>query len=201
MAELSLFEAIHTQRAIRHFKPDPVDDALIERMIDAATKAPSARNVQPWRFIVVRDGETKARLGAIFDELGQNRPGGAPDRMPWAEVPVLIVVCSEGSFGEGVAAATAMDASIYPAVQNLLLAARALGLGTVLTTRWKQREAELRPLLGVPESVSIHAIVPTGWPATRFGRTTRRSVAEVTFGERYGTPWRSGEGVGTETSR
>ncbi len=82
MAELSLFEAIHTQRAIRHFKPDPVDDALIERMIEAGTKAPSARNVQPWRFIVVRERETKARLGAIFDEIGQNRPGGAPDRMP-----------------------------------------------------------------------------------------------------------------------
>ena len=201
MADLTLFEAIYTQRAIRHFKPDPVDDVLIERMIEAATKAPSARNAQPWRFIVVRERETKARLGAIFDELGQNRPGGAPDRMPWAEVPVLIVVCSEGSFGEGVAGAMAMDASIFPAVQNLLLAGRALGLGTVLTTRWKQREAELRPLLGVPENVSIHAIVPTGWPATRFGRTTRRPVAEVTFRERYGTPWRGGEGAGTETSR
>ena len=201
MTELSLFEAIYTQRAIRHFTPEPVDDALIERMIEAATKAPSARNVQPWRFIVVRERETKARLGAIFDDLGQNRPGGAPDRMPWEEVPVLIVVCSEGSFGEGVAAATAMDASIYPAVQNMLLAARALGLGTVLTTRWKQREAELRPLLGLPETLSIHAIVPTGWPAMRFGRTTRRPAAEVTFRERYSVPWRSDEGAGREAGR
>jgi nitroreductase len=190
VSDLSLFDAIHSQRAIRHFTDEPVDDALIERMIEAATKAPSARNVQPWRFIVVRERETKARLGAIFDEIGNARPGGAPDRMPWEDVPVLVVVCSEGSFGEGASASTAMDASIFPAVQNLLLAARALGLGTVLTTRWKQREAELRPILGLPDDVSVHAIVPTGHPAARFGRTTRRPVAEVTFRERYGKPFR-----------
>ena len=190
MSELTFFNGIHTQRASRHLTADPVDCALIERKIEAVTRAPSAHNAQPWRFIVVRDPETKAKLGRIFDELGAERAGGAPARMPWAEVPVLIVVCSEGSFGEDAAAQAAMDASIYPAVQNLLLAARALGLGTVLTTRWKRREAELRPLLGLPPGVSVHAIVPTGWPATRFGRTTRRPVAEVTFRERYGPQFR-----------
>ncbi|MFN8558051.1 MAG: nitroreductase family protein [Dehalococcoidia bacterium] len=192
MAEISLFEAITTQRAVRRLKPDPVDDALIERVLDAATRAPSARNMQPWHFIVVRDPETKEKLGAIFDELGAQMYGaGAPDRTPWGEVPVLIVVCSVGGFGSEVSGVMALDASIYPAVQNLLLAARALGLGTVLTTRWKRREPEIRPLLGLPDTVSVHAIVPLGWPTTRFGPTSRRPVAEVTSRERYGQPWRA----------
>ncbi len=191
MGDLGLFEAITTQRAIRRFTDAPVDDAVIERIIDAATRAPSARNLQPWRFIVVRERETKERLGVIFDELGQQMYGdAAPDHTPWAEVPVLIVVCSEGGFGATPSAVTAMDASIYPAVQNLLLAARALGLGTVLTTRWKQREAEVRPLLGLPEHLHVHAIIPTGWPAARFGRTSRRPAAEITYRERYGNPWK-----------
>jgi nitroreductase len=191
VSELSLFEAIRTQRAIRLFRDEPVDDALIERMIEAATRAPSARNAQPWRFIIVRDRDTKAKLGAIFDELGRRLMGqAAPERTPWEDVPVLIAVCSEGGAGTDPAAITALDASIFPAVQNLLLAARALGLGTVLTTRWKRREPEVRSLLGLPDTAGIHAIVPTGWPATRFGRTSRRPPAEVTFRERYGVPWR-----------
>lgn len=194
MTDISLFEAIHTQRAIRHFTSEPVDDALIERVLDAAIRAPSARNAQPWRFLVVRDRDTKAKLGAIFDALGQQLYGsGAPDRTPWEDVPVLIVVLSEGSFGQTAASAMAMDASIYPAVQNLLLAARGLGLGTVLTTRWKQHEAQVRPLLGLPDTVQAHAIVPLGWPAARFGRSSRRPVAEVTYRETFGSPWRTNE--------
>jgi nitroreductase len=195
VSELSLFEAIHSQRAIRHFKPDPVDDALIERIVDAAIRAPSARNAQPWRFIVIRDRETKAALGRIFDEIGAARPDHPPpDRMPWQDVPVLIAVCSEGSFGESISGVMAMDASIFPAVQNLLLAARALGLGTVLTTRWKAREDELRPLLGLPPNAQVHAIVPLGWAARRFGPTTRRPAREVMFRERYGAPFASDGG-------
>jgi nitroreductase len=178
------------QRAVRHFDDRPVDDSLIERVLRAATRAPSARNAQPWRFIVVRDAGTKGALGTIFDELGRQFYGtGAPDRMPWAEVPVLVVVCSENPFGQGEAGATALGASIFPAVQNLLLAAQAAGLGTVLTTRWKAREAEVRPILGLPESVSVHAMVPMGWPVAKPGRNRRRPVSEVTFRERYGERW------------
>ena len=89
-----------TQRAVRRFAPDAIDDATLERVLKAATRAPSARNVQPWRFIVVRDAETKRKLGVIFDELGSQLYGaGAPDHTPWADVPVLIVVCSEYTFG------------------------------------------------------------------------------------------------------
>ncbi len=179
-----------TQRAIRKFTSQPVEDAHIEQVLKAATRAPSARNIQPWRFIVVRDPATKAELGRIFDELGQQFYGsGAPDRQPWAEVPVLVVVCAENAFGSGEAAATALGASVFPAVQNLLLAAHALGLGTVLTTRWKAREAEVRPILGLPENVSPFAIVPMGWPGSRPGRNRRRPVKEVTYRERFGEAW------------
>jgi nitroreductase len=189
--KLELLEDLMSrQRAIRRFTSDEVEDALVERILSAATGAPSARNLQPWRFIVIRDRSTKQQLGAIFDELGARLYGqGAPDRTPWEEVPVLIAVCSEYAFGEGDAAMTALGASIYPAVQNLLLAAQAAGLGTVLTTRWKAREPELRPLLGLPESLALHAIIPVGWPDRRYGKNRRRSVSEVTYRERFGAPW------------
>lgn len=178
------------QRAIRRFTGQDVDDALVGRILRAATRAPSARNVQPWRFIVVRERATKQQLGAIFDELGARLYGhGAPDRTPWEEVPVLIVVCSEYAFGEGEAAMAALGASIYPAVQNLLLAAEAAGLGTVLTTRWKAREAQLRPILGLPDNMAVHAIIPMGWPDRRYGKNRRRPVEEVTYRERFGQPW------------
>jgi nitroreductase len=185
-----LEKLLATQRAIRKFTPQAVEDALIERILRAATRAPSARNIQPWRFIVIRDGETKRKLGEVFDQLGSQMYGaGAPDRTAWAEVPVLIAVCSEYAFGRGETSSTALGASIYPAVQNLLLAAHAAGLGTVLTTRWKAREAEVLPLLGLPEDMAVHAIIPMGWPEGRFGRNRRRPMAEVTYRERFGQNW------------
>ena len=187
-AEFELLVA--TQRAVRHFDGRPVDDDVIAQVLKAATRAPSARNIQPWRFIVVRETATKAALGTIFDELGQQLYGaGAPERTPWAEVPVLVAVCAENVFGSSESGAAAMGASVLPAVQNLLLAAHALGLGTVLTTRWKAREAGVRPLLGLPENVSVHAIVPMGWPAAPSGRNRRKPVKDVTYRERFGEPW------------
>lgn len=183
-------QLLATQRAIRKFDGRPVDDATIATVLQASTRAPSARNVQPWRFIVIREPQTKRRLGEIFDELGSQLYGsGAPERTPWAEVPVLIVVCSENVFGSGDSPATALGASIYPAVQNLLLAAHALGLGTVLTTRWKSRESEVRPILGLPESFAVHAIIPMGWPESRPGRNRRKPIRDVAFRERFGEPW------------
>lgn len=175
------------QRAIRLFTDEPVDDALIERALRAATHAPSGGNSQPWRFVVVREGETKAALGRIFDELGRQLYGDrAPERTPWEDVPVLIAVCARRGAASGGGAA---GSSIYPCVQNLLLALQGLGLGSVLTTRWKSREDEVRPLLGLPEDMEVHAILPVGHPTRRYGRGTRRPVAEVTFREKYGQPW------------
>jgi nitroreductase len=135
-----------TTRAVRTFTAQPVGDDVVEKVLRAASYAASARNAQPWRFIVVRETETKRRLGAIFDELGALMYGaGAPDRTPWEDVPVLMAVCSEYAFGSTEAGLAALGASIYPAVENLLLAARALGLGAVLTTAG--RASPVRPLL------------------------------------------------------
>jgi nitroreductase len=173
------------QRAIRIFTPDPVDDALIERALNVATHAPSGGNRQPWRFIVVRERETKRRLGVIFDELGEQLYGAdAPERTPWEDVPLLIAVCCE-------AGAAQNGASIFPVVQNLLLALQGLGLGSVLTTRWRLRRKEVTPLLGLPDGIELHAILPVGWPGRRYGRGKRLPVRDLTFGERYGEPWRA----------
>lgn len=179
------------QRAIRRFEDRDVDDDLLERILRAGTRAPSARNVQPWRFIVVRDRDTKAKLGKVFDDLGQQLYGaGAPDHTPWEEVPVLVVVASEYAFGTTESGVAALGASVYPCVQNILLAAQAAGLGTVLTTRWKQKESEIRPLLGLPDSLAVHAIIPMGWPSSKLGKNLRTPVAELISRETYGQPWR-----------
>jgi nitroreductase len=178
------------QRAIRRFTAGPVEDALVERILTAATHAPSARNAQPWHFIVVRAVETKRALGVMFDELGSQMYGGnAPDHTPWQDVPVLVVVCSEYAFGRTDSGSAALGASIYPCVQNLLLAAQAAGLGAVLTTRWKAREDSVRPLLGLPDTMAVHAIIPLGWPDRRYGRNHRRPAREVTSREQFNHPW------------
>ena len=187
----ALEDLMARQRAVRHFTAAPVDDALIERLLRLASRAPSARNNQPWRFIVVRERETKRALGKIFDEIGEAFMGHeAPDRMPWEDVPALIVVFTESTAAGNESALTALAASIYPAVQNLLLAVTAAGLGAVLTTRWKGREAEVLPLLGLPADAAVHAILPLGWPDRKYGRGRRRPVRELTYRERYGQPWR-----------
>lgn len=178
------------QRAIRRFEDRDIDDALIERILRAGTRAPSARNVQPWRFIVIREKDTKAKLGKVFDDLGQQLYGaGAPDHTTWEEVPVLVVIASEYAFGTTESGVAALGASIYPCVQNILLAAQAAGIGTVLTTRWKQKEGEVRPLLGLPDTMAVHAIIPMGWPSVNVGKNRRTPVAELTSRETFGQPW------------
>lgn len=195
MADLATLETIErlmaTQRAVRRFTAAPVDDALMERVLAAGTRAPSARNSQPWRFIVVRNEETKRKLGVMFDELGRQFYGdGAPDHDAWESVPVLVVVCSEYAFGRTESGSAALGASIYPCVQNILLAAHAAGLGTVLTTRWKAKEDDVRPVLGLTDAHAVHAIIPMGWPDRRYGKNKRQPVAEVMSREQYGTPWK-----------
>jgi nitroreductase len=176
------------QRAVRLFTDQPVEDAMLERLIRAATFAPSGGNRQPWRFIIIRDRATKAALGKIFDELGQQFYGAnAPERTPWADVPALIAVCAEESGGPS--GAGAAGASVYPVVQNLLLAIHGFGLGSVLTTRWKAREAEVKPLLGLPDNMDAYAILPVGWPIRRYGRGKRMPVKEITYREKFGQAW------------
>lgn len=197
-----LFDVVHRQRACRAFDSDrDLDDATIERVLDAATFAPSAENGQPWVFVVVRDPAARARLGeltrmaweggarayeqerlppAMFADVDQGAAGGGV-----SGAPVLIVVCGDSRRGHE----STLPSSTFPAIQNLLLAATALGLGSALTTLPTAFGAELRELLALPDPVKAMAVVPLGWPARPLGPPRREPVAEHAHRERYGAGW------------
>ncbi len=194
---MDIFETIYSQRAMRRLKTDPVPDELIWKILDAAIRAPSGSNQQPWKFIVIRDPETKKRIGELYLEVWSSYRSGQlqqPEPDPTTariyssadhlahnigEAPVLILVTSVSSSALG-------GASIFPAVQNLMLAARALGLGTVLTTIHRGREAQVKDLLCIPEEVETAALIPLGWPKGRFSPNVRRPVEQVSYWERWG---------------
>jgi nitroreductase len=201
-------EAMETQRAVRRLRPDPVDDETIRRLIELAVRAPSGGNQQGWEFVVVRDAEVKHQLARLNRQSWSilKRAYGRRtrrdekmrrilDAVQWQadhfeEVPVLIVACLRGlRLGLPPVAASSYYGSIYPAVQNLLLAARALGLGAALTTLPIWSTLLARRTLGLPWNVSPVAVVPLGWPQGRYGPTTRRPVDEVTHLDRYGKPF------------
>jgi nitroreductase len=188
------------QGATRRFADSPVGDDLVERCIEAATHAPSAQNKQPWEFIVVRDPARRAAIGELtrtaWREGGRAQSiGRLPPRLlaevdegaegSIAAAPVLIVACGNTELGT----ASTLPASIFPAVQNLLLAAGALGLGSALTTLALRNADGLQPLLDIPPHVVPMAIVPLGWPASPQGPPRRLPVAERTYRERYGDRW------------
>jgi nitroreductase len=196
---MSLFDAIHSQRAVRHFSVRPVSDEMVETILNAAICAPNGGNRQVWRFVVIRDADIKRRLGqwylsawqaatADMEALTQPYRHGAALAQQMATVPVLILACIDhGNAGPGQGPVT-RGASIYPAVQNLLLAARALGLGTVLTTLHTQYESEIKALLHIPDTVETAALIPVGYPAegVRFGHARRRPLSEVVFHDKWG---------------
>ncbi len=206
MADIGLFEAMYTQRAVRRLKPDPVSDELVNKLIEAATKAPSGGDRQPWAFVVIRDSESRKQIGSWYLDAWNRTYGRIPEAdratLPnsmsrvyrsaehlanhLAEAPVLILVCAHGIMPPNVPfAASSQYGSIYPAVQNLLLAARGLGLGAALTTLHKMHDAEVKQLLGIPDSVETVALIPIGHPLGKYGPTKRRPINEVTHMERW----------------
>jgi nitroreductase len=212
---ISLYEGIMTTRAIRRFTTAPVDDEVIGAILAAAQQAPSGGNLQPWQFVVVTDADLRRQIGELYRAAYQRYEAALlpmvppiPDddaRTSWertiaasrhlaehlAEVPVLIFVAmpelsltlvdDEGPIDIG-----PLTASVFPAVQNLMLAARSFGLGSVLTTVFRARHDEIRELLGVPAHHQLMALVPVGHPAGRFGVAPRRPVAQVTHWNRWG---------------
>lgn len=204
-----LFEILHTTRAIRRLKPDPVPDELIRKILQAGVCAPSGGNRQPWRFLVIKDRAIKQQVQhyyqrALEEVVGPRYRTSEPppgvtraqyDRQLDAvtyltehfhEAPIWIVACLD----EGQRTPTrGSGASIYPAVQNMLLAARALGLGATLTTRHLQYEAEVEAILGLPQGVHSYAILPIGYPLGRFGPVGRGPLAEIVFEDRWGRPF------------
>lgn len=194
------FEVVRRQRAHRGFAAEPLDDALVERVLEAATFAPSAENSQPWHFVVVRDATLRSRIGELtrraWEAGGRDfERGRIPDAMladvdrgatgGVAGAPVLVVVCGDTSF----CLDAVLEASIYPAVQNLLLAANALGLGSALTTLAMGFASELREMLDLPANLRALAVVPLGHPARTLGPPRREPVASKTSRDRFGTPW------------
>jgi nitroreductase len=202
---VDLVEAMTTQRAIRRVKPDPVDDETILKLLNLAIKAPSGSNQQGWEWIVVRDPGIKRklarRLRAVWRVYGsagrrvkkddpktlRNIAAGDWQAEHFAEIPVVIVACLRGSsFPYPWIYRSSRYGSIYPAIQNLLLAARAEGLGAALTTLplWNQIAARL--ILRLPPTVEPVAVIPIGWPIGRYGPTTRRPIEEIAHLDRYG---------------
>lgn len=209
---IDLLEGIATTRAIRRIKPDPIPDADLAQILFAATRAPTGSNRQNARFLVLRDGEraqrAKSLLGRSFRESwaakrsedGYDRGSALEADTPKArtaralqhfvdhfeQIPVVVLPClirhRPPNPYEG--------ASIYPACQNLLLAARALGYGGVITMWHQLVEAELRKLLGVPDNVAMSACIPLGRPEGHHGPVRRRPLTEVVFDDGWDQPAR-----------
>jgi len=203
---MDFFEAVTTQRAIRRLEPDPIPDAALRQIMDAAICAPSGGNRQGWSFLVIRDAALRERLGELYRECWGELiklpyyagVAGEPPDTPAAkmlasarhlgehlgEAPVLILACIEVDPGARPGVTT--GASIYPAVQNIMLAARALGIGSCLTTIHRHRDAQVKALLGIPANVETAALIPLGYPRGKFGRPPRRPLPEVAFADRWG---------------
>jgi nitroreductase len=205
--EFDLFEAIYTTRAMRRLKPDPVPREIIMKVIEAATLSPSNSNRQPWIFVVVTNPETKQfvaeRYKKAWDtfyctpekrrvmETQPDTPEGKSLRSAnylanhMAEVPALIFACVK-RYNDKQRAGQPMVGSIYPAVQNLCIAARAYGLGTSITSMHGMFGNEIDERLGVPSNYSNEVLVPIGYPKGRWGRPARKPASEVTFFEHWG---------------
>jgi len=202
---MPLSEAMDTQRAIRRLKPDPVDDGVVLRLIDLALRAPTASNAQRWEFIVVRDPKIKKALASLnrqvwrlYSRVGRwaTRHDAKRRRMlsavQWQadhfeEIPVIVVACLKGTYIPFLhISAASYFGSIFPAVQNLLLAARAANLGATLTTIPLWNLIAVRRILGLPWNITPCAVIPLGWPLGRYGPTTRKTVHEVVSFDRFG---------------
>jgi nitroreductase len=223
-----LFEVMATMRAMRRLKPDPVPDELLDRLVEAATWAPSGSNMQAYSFIVVTDRAQMRRLAELWRrcvDIYLGSVGRDPSHMEsdkWArlrraveyqrdhfeDTPAAIVPCYSAprtslDAGRGLVnkmspgdlirltgrmarvTALAEASSIYPGVQNMLLAARALGLGANITQWHVFLEHEWKTALGIPRGVNLYAVIPIGWPMGRFGPVARRPAAEVIHRDRW----------------
>jgi nitroreductase len=190
-----LFEAIRTTRAMRRLDPaKPVSDEDLWTIIEAATKAPSGGNSQPVRWIVVRDAEKRKKLGDIYREAWSGVGKMYRARTDPSDTTTSRVLNSADHLGDHMgdapvilvpAAKNGDPGSVFPAIQNLFLAARALGLGTTLTTVHQLKEQDVRDVLGVPEEVKTFALIPVGYPTGRWGEAQRRPVEEVTYWDNW----------------
>ncbi len=211
---MDAIEAIMTTRAIRRFGDEPVTDEEIWTCLRAAVQAPSGGNLQPWRFLVVRDREQKERIAEVYRRSYERYEPTLLASLPFpddasrerfdrmlrssrhlaenlARVPALVLVLAARvdltlHDAEGALDIGTVHASVYPAVQNLMIAARALGIGTTLTTVFRIEHDELRRVCEIPDRFEVAALVPMGRPRGRFGVAPRKPVEAVTYWDRFG---------------
>ena len=195
---MPLGETMFSQRAIRRVKPDPIPEDDLRDILEAAIRAPNGGNNQPWHFLVIRDPDLREELGVLYEEAwwakrkdeGINGPEDIPPGKSTrrsamqlsreiGQAPVIVLVCatskSKGAMG-----------SVIPATQNMLLAARALGIGGTITTLHEQVEERVHRLLAIPETAQVVYCVPLGYPKGNFGSVQRAPLAEVCSYERWG---------------
>src|SRR5437660_7729688 len=201
--DMPLGEAIFSQRSIRKFRPDPISLDDLRLILEAAVKAPSGGNRQPARFLVLNDPELIRQFGALYREAwwakrrDENRPWTRREEIPpedrgsasaarladeIKDAPCIVLALSTGK---------GQASSVIPSVQNLLLAARALGIGSVPTTIHPQVQERVYRLLDIPPEMEFHLCIPLGYPRGNFGPTQRLSTAETTYWNRWGAavPW------------
>lgn len=211
---MPLAEAMLTQRAVRRVRPDPVDDRIVLRCLELALEAPTGSNGQNWEFVVVKDADAKKALAAqyrrawkLYGGLGRlmkndEQTDKILKSVQWQvehfeEIPVLVVCCLRGGarvpfVPEPPIAMSSHYGSVYPSAQNLLLAARSVGLGGALITLPLWSTTVARRILKLPMSVEPCCIVTLGWPKGRYGRKARKPVGSVVHLDRYGNkPWDS----------
>lgn len=212
---MDMYEGILTTRAIRRYTDQPLSDAEIVACLRAAQQAPSGGNSQPWQYLVVTDPEVRATVGGVYRSAYERWERAQLAALPdtWNEdqraeflrglaasrtlaegldrAPALVLFLMPGmsitpADDEGEIDIGPLYASVYPAVQNFILAARSLGIGTVLTTVFWSRQDELKELLSVPDRFEIVALVPMGRPTGRFGVAPRKPIEPITHWNRYG---------------
>lgn len=202
--QIDVLEAIHSTPARRYLKPDPIPDDVLWELLDAAIRGPSGGNTQGWGWLVIRDAETKRQIADWYLEAWNAAYGGRRDEAlsddsklgranylsadhlanHIADAPVWVMPVMRGVAGGSNPRA---GSSIYGAVQNLMLAARAHGIGATLTTLYGGHEDDVKQLLGLPDDAATMGLIPLGYPARgRWAQPKRRPVEEVTHWEQWG---------------
>ena len=199
MSDMLLFDALNAQRATRFLKSAPIPDDVLDQILSAALRAPSGGNSQPWAFVVVRDPAIKQQLAVWYKDFWDNVYSKRADRRDspvsrsaehlvhhFGEAPVVVIPCIRGAQGSARDVMTT-GASIYPAVQNLMLAAVGLGVGSVITTFLQNHEGKVKELLGIPDDYQTACAVPLGYPSGEetFGGSKRRPLSEVVHNDRW----------------
>jgi nitroreductase len=206
------FDLVGQVRAMRRLKPDPVPDEVLWKVLEAGVQAPSGMNQQPWKFVVVREPEAKSWFAHHYRDAMETRferffeAAASEGESPLArqarairyqidhmhETPVLLFVCGLRDWPfkvpaeERVGLAPPNYGAVYPCVQNILLACRAVGLGAALTTMHQVFEDELHEYLGIPHEYGVVVTMPIGYPLGNFGPVRRKPARSVTYLERWG---------------